>query len=109
MPALLATLDRLGHSIAIRPLSDASIGHIIMHYLMPFEVRTMRTTLNIDDELYEEAVRLTGVKEKTALLRESLKALIQRESARRLAKLGGSEPQLDEIPRRRSDSDNDGE
>jgi len=62
----------------------------------------MRTTLNIDDRLFEEAVRLTGVKEKTALLRESLKALIQRESARRLAQLGGSEPELDDIPRRRS-------
>jgi len=65
----------------------------------------MRTTLNIDDQLYEEAVRLTGVKEKTALLRESLKALIQRESARRLAKLGGTEPQLDEVTRRRNDSE----
>ncbi len=62
----------------------------------------MRTTLNIDDQLFEEAVRLTGVKEKTALLRESLKALIQRESARRLSLLGGSEPQLDDIPRRQS-------
>jgi Arc/MetJ family transcription regulator len=62
----------------------------------------MRTTLNIDDHLYEEAVRLTGVKEKTALLRESLKALIQRESAKRLSQLGGSEPHLEEIPRRQS-------
>ncbi len=62
----------------------------------------MRTTLNIDDRLYEEAVRLTGVKEKTALLRESLKALIQRESARRLSQLGGSEPNLDDPPRRRN-------
>jgi Arc/MetJ family transcription regulator len=61
----------------------------------------MRTTLNIDDQLYEEAVRLTGVKEKTALLRESLKALIQRESAKRLSQLGGTEPQLDDIPRHR--------
>ena len=61
----------------------------------------MRTTLNIDDQLFEEAVRLTGVKEKTALLRESLKALIQRESARRLSQLGGSEPNLDDIARRR--------
>ena len=60
----------------------------------------MRTTLNIDDQLYEEAVRLTGVKEKTALLRESLKALIQRESAKRLSQLGGTEPQLDDVPRR---------
>ena len=59
----------------------------------------MRTTLNIDDQLYEEAVRLTGVKEKTALLRESLKALIQRESAKRLSQLGGTEPQLDDVPR----------
>lgn len=63
----------------------------------------MRTTLNIDDQLFEEAVRLTGVKEKTALLRESLKALIQRESARRLSLLGGSEPQLDDIPRRQTE------
>ena len=62
----------------------------------------MRTTLNIDDRLFAEAVRLTGVKEKTALLRESLRALIQRESARRLARLGGSEPELEEICRRRS-------
>jgi Arc/MetJ family transcription regulator len=61
----------------------------------------MRTTLNIDDQLYAEAVRLTGVKEKTALLRESLKALIQRESAKRLSQLGGTEPQLDDIARHR--------
>jgi Arc/MetJ family transcription regulator len=61
----------------------------------------MRTTLNIDDQLYEEAVRLTGVKEKTALLRESLKALIQRDSAKRLSQLGRTEPQLDDIPRHR--------
>jgi len=74
-----------------------------MHKSMPLEITAMRTTLNIDDQLFEEAVRLTGVKEKTALLRESLKALIQRESARRLARLGGSEPQLDHI-RRRHDS-----
>ena len=60
----------------------------------------MRTTINIDDQLYQEAARLTGMKEKTALVRESLRALIQRESARRLAKLGGSEPQLKPIPRR---------
>lgn len=65
----------------------------------------MRTTLNIDDQLYEEAVRLTGVKEKTALLRESLKALIQRESARRLSQLGGSEPKLNNIPRHRHSDD----
>lgn len=62
----------------------------------------MRTTLNIDDHLLEEAQRITGVSEKVALVREGLRALIERESARRLARLGGSEPQLKPIPRRQS-------
>lgn len=61
---------------------------------------TMRTTLNIDDDLLEEAQRLTGETERTALVREGLRALIQRESARRLARLGGSEPKLKRVPRR---------
>ena len=65
----------------------------------------MRTTLNIDDELFRQAQDLSGVQEKTALIREGLKALIERESARRLAKLGGSEPQLESIPRRHSASE----
>ncbi len=63
----------------------------------------MRTTLNIDDELLAEAQRVTGLKEKAALVREGLRALVERESARRLAKLGGSEPQLKPVPRRQSD------
>jgi Arc/MetJ family transcription regulator len=63
----------------------------------------MRTTLNLDDKLLEEAQRLTGLSEKTALVRSALEALIERESARRLARLGGSEPELNEVPRRRSD------
>ena len=63
----------------------------------------MRTTLNIDDELFQQARDLSGLQEKTALIRESLKALIERESAKRLAKLGGSEPQLEPIPRRRGE------
>ena len=61
----------------------------------------MRTTLNIDDDLIREAARLTGVQEKTALVRRGLEALIARESARRLAALGGSEKELRPIPRRR--------
>ena len=65
----------------------------------------MRTTLNIDDDLLEKARSLSGVQEKTALVREGLKALIERESARRLARLGGSEPQLEPIPRRRSQTE----
>lgn len=60
----------------------------------------MRTTLTIDDELLDEARRITGVTEKATLVREGLRALIERESARRLAKLGGSEPQLESVPRR---------
>ncbi len=62
----------------------------------------MRTTLNIDDELLAEAQRVTGLKEKVALVREGLRALVERESARRLAKLGSSEPQLKPVTRRQS-------
>jgi Arc/MetJ family transcription regulator len=61
----------------------------------------MRTTINLDERLLSEAQRVTGMKERTALIHEGLRALIERESARRLARLGGSEPQLQSIPRRR--------
>ena len=61
----------------------------------------MRTTVNIDDDLLEKARELTGISEKTSLVRAGLQALIERESARRLARLGGSQPQLRPIPRRR--------
>jgi len=62
----------------------------------------MKTTLNIDDRLLAEARRLTGIEEKTALVREGLEALIARASARRLAALGGSERKLRPIRRRRT-------
>ena len=61
----------------------------------------MRTTLNIDDKMLSEAARLTGVREKTSLVRRGLEALIALESARRLARLGGSEKGLRAVPRRR--------
>ena len=61
----------------------------------------MRTTINVDEALLAEAQRLTGERERTALIREGLKALIERESARRLARLGGSDPAARPIPRRR--------
>ena len=64
----------------------------------------MRTTINLDDELLEEARRITGMKGRTALIHEGLRALIERESARRLARLGGSEAQLRPVPRRRPES-----
>lgn len=63
----------------------------------------MRTTLNIEDALLEKAVKLTGITEKTSLVRLGLQALIARESAKRLAGLGGSEKTLKAIPRRRSE------
>jgi len=62
----------------------------------------MRTTLALDDDLIREAQRLTGTSEKSALVRQALRALIERESARRLARLAGSEPALNAIPRRRT-------
>lgn len=63
----------------------------------------MRTTLTLDDELLADAAELSGITEKSALVRAALKALIEREAARRLARLGGSEPDLQPIPRRRSE------
>ncbi len=62
----------------------------------------MRTTLNIDADLLKKAAQLTGVQEKTSLVRLGLEALISSESARRLSKLGGTEKQLRQIRRRRS-------
>lgn len=61
----------------------------------------MRTTLNLDDELVEKAKEFTGIQEKTALVHEGLKALVAREAARRLAALGGSQPDFRAAPRKR--------
>lgn len=61
----------------------------------------MRTTIALDDDMLAKAQEYTGLQEKSALVREALKALIERESARRLARLGGSEPDLKAAPRRR--------
>ncbi len=62
----------------------------------------MRTTINLDDDLLAKAVLLTGPMERSLIVREGLKALIERESAKRLARLGGSQPALEAAPRRRS-------
>jgi len=64
----------------------------------------MRTTINIDDELLAKAMKLTGPMDRTAVLSEGLKALIERESAKRLARLGGTQPALKAAPRRRMGS-----
>jgi len=63
----------------------------------------MRTTITLDDELIKRAQELTGIDEKSYLIREALKAIIARESARRLALLGGSDPDIKPIPRRQSE------
>jgi Arc/MetJ family transcription regulator len=62
----------------------------------------MRTTLTIDEDLLERARELTGIREKTALVRAGLEALIAREAGKRLASLGGTHPKMANIPRRRS-------
>ena len=62
----------------------------------------MRTTITLDDELVTAAQEYTGIQEKSALVNAALKALVEREAARRLARLGGSQPHLKPIPRRRS-------
>lgn len=62
----------------------------------------MRTTIVLDDDLLKKAQTLTSLNEKSSLVREALRALIERESAKRLANLGGSEPQLENIPRRQT-------
>jgi Arc/MetJ family transcription regulator len=65
-------------------------------------MKAMRTTLALDDELVAKAQAYTGLTQKSALVREALKALIEREAARRLARLGGSDPEAVQAPRRRS-------
>ncbi len=74
--------------------------HILKHLLLGGKF--MRTTINIDDALLDKAAKLTGIGEKTSLVRLALEALIARESARRLAKLGGTEKKLKMIPRRKA-------
>jgi Arc/MetJ family transcription regulator len=64
----------------------------------------MRTTIVIDDDLFEKATRLTGLTDPAAMVRDGLKALIDRETARRLARLGGTEAGLKIAPRRRQES-----
>src|SRR3972149_4359090 len=75
--------------------------YTLMHIIWMSGAFEMRTTLNIDEKLLEKASELTGIKEKTTLVKLGLEALIARESARRLAKLGGTEKELKAIPRRR--------
>ena len=76
--------------------------HTNAYIINSWEGTFMRTTLNIEDRLLDKAAKLTGIKEKTSLVRLGLEALIAKESSKRLAKLGGTEKKLDIIPRGRS-------
>jgi Arc/MetJ family transcription regulator len=69
---------------------------------LSLRIQTMRTTINVDDELLARAAKLVGPMDRTAILSEGLRALIERESARRLARLGGTQPSLKAAPRRRT-------
>ena len=77
--------------------------HHMMYILM--QEANMRTTVTIDDQILKEAEELTGITERSRLIRDGLEALIQREAARRLARLGGTMPNFEDIPRRRPSSD----
>jgi Arc/MetJ family transcription regulator len=88
----------MGAAFVIWASLDASNGVYLMQ--IPTEGH-MRTTLNIDDDLLDEARKLTGVRERTALIHEGLRALISRESAHRLARLGGTDPNARAVKRRR--------
>ena len=77
-------------------------AHQMMPKLMPLPAQEMRTTVTLDEQLLAQAQEQGGPLERTALLREALQALVERESARRLAALAGSQPDLQPIPRRRS-------
>ena len=65
----------------------------------------MRTTVTLDDELVDTAIKYTGIKERATLIRMGPEALVQREAARRLARMGGSDPTATAAPRRRPDDD----
>ena len=76
---------------------------MMLHLMLSPVGENMRTTINIDDELLAKATKLAGPMDRTAMVSEGLKALIERESARRLARLGGTQPSLRAAPRRRQE------
>ena len=108
----ILTIARINHRksclIGIPIIIDSFIAlhltiNIDLHYTYKLPILVcMKTTLNIDEKIIEKARILTGVKEKTALVKMGLEALIARESAKRLAKLGGTEKDIKPIPRRRN-------
>ena len=87
--------------LVVKARNHASFDAIFATTICCQWMTAMRTTIALDDKLIAKAQQLTGLQEKPALVREALRALIERESACRLARLGGSEPDLKPVPRRR--------
>lgn len=77
------------------------LHQLMLHFMLTAKGATLRTTVNIDEALLAKATRLAGPMDRSAILAQGLKALIERESAKRLARLGGSQPALKAAPRRR--------
>ena len=75
----------------------------MLHLMLSSEPEAVRTTINLDDELLAKAVKLAGPLDRSAIVHEGLRALIERESAKRLARLGGTQPTLKVAPRRRQE------
>jgi Arc/MetJ family transcription regulator len=96
------TTNEINNLPFVLSLSKDLIRGSLILMRTPRDIR-MRTTVNLDEDLLAKAIKLTGPLDRTALLHEGLKALIQRESAKRLAKLGGSQPKLKVAPRRRQE------
>ena len=103
--AWLSSNDRLPASSSWRlDLDLHTNSHRLMLYLMHQGRPIMRPTINIDDDLLAKVTKLTGPLDRSSMVREGLQALIERESAKRLAKLGGSQPKLKPAPRRRQET-----
>lgn len=83
------------------PWGSPSIDTVLDTWCIHPRSNTMRTTVTLDGALLAQAQSLSGLKDRSLLLQEALRALIERESARRLIRLAGTEPQLEDIPRRR--------
>ena len=107
------TPDRVGDGAVAAPCGASfffekrgselnQINHHLMSKMIHLKERVMRTTLNLDDALLKSAMALTGIEERNQLVREALRALIAREAGRRLIALGGTDPQAQAAPRRRS-------
>jgi Arc/MetJ family transcription regulator len=113
MPANAGFVVPVGSSICALKMHSLTYTHLRTYFAAftessdaiisaPERSTAMRTTVTLDDDLLAKAIKMMGGLDRSTVLREALKALIERESAMRLAKLGGTQPQLQPVPRRRA-------